>query len=315
MKISLIVPVYNVAPYLHRCLDSCINQNLDKSEYEIVVINDGSTDNSLAIINEYLKENSSIVLIDKENGGLSSARNAGLKIAKGDFVWFIDSDDWIQENCLKKIVDALYTSKAQVLTYVPKGSDGTKTFDFTPSRNLSNKVVVSGLELFESGYCYPYSGAQFYVFRRSFLLDNNLFFYEGILFEDLLFTARMMSKLQRCFYVDANYYYYYLREGSISKSKASFKKANDHILIARELANHIGEEQNQTDYILYRNIAMCILGIYIQWGDLCKKEQKLIRNNFFSIGAPWLRSIMKSGGIKYILPLVLLFLRIHVKFK
>ena len=114
IAITLIVPVYNVEKYLVRCLDSCLHQDLDEDEYEIIAVNDGSYDGSLKLLKEYANRYRNIVLIDKPNGGLSSARNAGLERARGNFIWFVDSDDWIAENCLKtvcRLFDCLlYTS-------------------------------------------------------------------------------------------------------------------------------------------------------------------------------------------------------------
>lgn len=314
MKISLIIPVYNVASYLRRCLDSCFDQNLDESDYEVIVVNDGSTDNSLEIIKTYLNQHSNMLLIDKENGGLSSARNSGLRNAKGEFVWFIDSDDWIKINCLKEIVDVLSKSNAEVLTFVAKGSDGKCMFDFSPCRKLESNQIVDGLGLYKAGYFYPYSGAPFYVFKRSFLENNNLSFYEGILFEDLLFCARMMSVLNSCIYVNANYYYYYSRNGSISKSSASVKKAFDHIIIAKELANLVEKKKKQNDYVLYVNIAMSILGIYVLWFQLYSDERRQIRNLFISQNF-WLRSIVKSRSFRYLIPYVLLKFNLHIRIK
>ena len=103
--ISIIVPVYNTAKYLKRCLDSIINQKFDNINYEIIVVNDASTDNSLEIINEYLKNDNRIILIDKkENQGLSEARNSGIEIAQGEYILHIDSDDWIEDNYIYDMV-------------------------------------------------------------------------------------------------------------------------------------------------------------------------------------------------------------------
>lgn len=105
MVFSIIIPVYNVERYLRQCLDSCLDQDIPKSEYEIIIVNDGSPDNSQVIINEYALLYDNICVINKSNGGLSTARNAGLSIAKGNFIWFVDSDDSIVSNSLKYIYD------------------------------------------------------------------------------------------------------------------------------------------------------------------------------------------------------------------
>src|SRR5699024_7703741 len=97
--LSIIVPVYNTEKYIETCLESLLNQDIDKSMYEIICVNDGSTDGSLAILKEYAKQYDNVVLIDKENEGVSIARNIGLEKARGDYVWFIDADDWVARQC------------------------------------------------------------------------------------------------------------------------------------------------------------------------------------------------------------------------
>ena len=99
--VSIIVPVYNVEKYLRECLESIINQTFQ--DIEIICVNDGSTDNSRKILTEYAQTDSRIKITDKENGGLSSARNAGLKIAQGEFISFIDSDDWVDKTMIEKL--------------------------------------------------------------------------------------------------------------------------------------------------------------------------------------------------------------------
>ena len=118
MKLSIIIPVYNVERYLRQCLDSCLDQDIPKTEYEIIIVNDGSPDNSQVIINEYALLYDNICVINKSNGGLSTARNAGLSIAKGNLIWFVDSDDSIVSNSLKYIYDIFKENpKLDLLTF------------------------------------------------------------------------------------------------------------------------------------------------------------------------------------------------------
>lgn len=100
MFLSFVVPVYNTEKYLPECLDSLLEQDIPKEEYEIICVNDGSTDNSLEILHAYQEKFPNIVVIDKENSGVAMARNAGMDAAKGDYIWFVDSDDFIQMNIL-----------------------------------------------------------------------------------------------------------------------------------------------------------------------------------------------------------------------
>ena len=106
MKLSIVIPVYNVEKYVSECLDSCLEQNVDITDYEIIIVNDGSTDNSANLINLYAKQ-SNIIIINQENLGLSAARNAGIKIAKGEYIWIVDSDDWIEPGILIRILLAI----------------------------------------------------------------------------------------------------------------------------------------------------------------------------------------------------------------
>ena len=115
MRLSIIVPVYNVALYLSKCLSSLVHQNIDINDFEILVLNDGSTDNSQSIINHFALKYSNIRVFHHPNMGLSGTRNRGLKEAKGDYVWFVDSDDWLEDNCLKDILDTL-TGNPDVLS-------------------------------------------------------------------------------------------------------------------------------------------------------------------------------------------------------
>ena len=93
MKLSIIIPVYNVEKFITRCLHSCVSQNLSINEFEIVVVNDGTRDNSMKFVSQFAEEYSNISIINQENKGLSAARNRGLSVAKGDYVWFVDSDE------------------------------------------------------------------------------------------------------------------------------------------------------------------------------------------------------------------------------
>lgn len=105
MFLSIIIPVYNMEKYLKQCLDSCLNQNLDYKEYELICINDGSEDKSLAILQEYASQYPNIVVIDQKNQGVSAARNNGISRASADYIWFVDSDDMIKPNCLQVLKD------------------------------------------------------------------------------------------------------------------------------------------------------------------------------------------------------------------
>lgn len=112
IKVSIIVPIYNVEKYLKRCLDSLVNQTLN--DIEIICINDGSTDGSLEILNEYGRRDDRIVIINQENSGLSATRNKGIDIAKGQFIGFVDSDDWVSKDYFEKLYNSAIQNEAEI---------------------------------------------------------------------------------------------------------------------------------------------------------------------------------------------------------
>ncbi|MDC9723357.1 MAG: glycosyltransferase family 2 protein [Urechidicola sp.] len=107
MILSIVIPVYNVEEYIEKCLVSCSNQDISKNDYELIVVNDGSPDKSLEICERLLPSIENMTIVSQENRDLSGARNTGLKYAKGNYVWFVDSDDWLEENCLDEIISRI----------------------------------------------------------------------------------------------------------------------------------------------------------------------------------------------------------------
>ena len=295
MKLSIIVPVYNVEAYLPQCLESCLHQNIESSEYEIIIVNDGSPDNSSIIISEYCKEYSNIVVIDKKNGGLSSARNAGLKIAKGDYVWFVDSDDWIEDNCLSDIISLVekHVDVVAFNTFIHKSEKISKVM-----RNLSSQVEYEGGSVFNKSFIYPYSGAQFFLFNRNFLISKGLNFKEGIYYEDLLFTSEVLSVAKTCVAHYTPCYHYRLRENSITTSSLSDKKIID-MFSVMDSQHEWAQTIQECDH-------------YVMAGAICKTANSLFRRFILKVPknerSKWLQELKKreywkqyvsiAGGLK-----------------
>lgn len=233
LKLSIIIPVYNVEPYLARCLDSCLKQNIPADEYEIIVVNDGSTDHSVAIVESYIQRFSNVRLVNRDNGGLSAARNTGLKEAKGEYVWFVDSDDWIEPNVLKELTERVYKHELDVLCINlqlyydngrvepyrvnhPAGEEVCNGYDFICNVNMPPAAVCG-------------------IYRRLYLLNNGFWFLEGVLHEDMDFTPRVYCKAERILFYDRSIYNYYQREGSIMKSVRNVKRCRDLLTICDHL--------------------------------------------------------------------------------
>lgn len=233
LKLSIIIPVYNVEKYIGNCLDSCLAQDLPKEEYEIVVVDDGSPDNSSAIVEEYIQKNQNIRLIHRENGGLSAARNTGLKAANGKYVWFVDSDDWIEGNCLKFLIGFAEDNNLDVLCFGLQlvHHDGRKTA-YNIRHEESGKIYKG--EEFICKVRMP-SAAWVALYKKSYLNYSGLFFMEGILHEDQEFTPRVYSLARSIAFVNKVIYNYNQRDGGIMKSNRDKQRAIDLLKVANSL--------------------------------------------------------------------------------
>lgn len=313
-KISIIIPVYNVEKYLSHCLDSCLEQDLPKSEYEIIIVNDGSPDRSQEIIDSYASKHENIIAIIKENGGLSSARNAGLKIAKGEYIWFVDSDDSIKENCLSEIYKLISEQNIECLTfnYFYKNENENKLK--TKVRNLKNHTIYNGLDLYHKGWIFPFSAVQFYIFKHQYIIDNALSFHEGIIAEDWLFTIQSYLKLQKCLYVNKEYYNYYIHGNSISNSGNDYRKGHDDIIICKQIYNQIKNTENKRHYIIYSSICQMLNSIYNHWRHTSGNNSQKLRKNTLSTKF-WITAIMRSHKFQYLIIYILLKTNIKIKLR
>lgn len=244
------MPSYNVEQYITDCLASCVNQNFSKDDYEIIVINDGSKDSTLDVVNKFIEENqtTNIRVVSQENSGLSATRNRGVQLAEGDYVWFVDSDDWIADGSIQDINDVIVKNNKPDLVVLNTilRKDGV---DSVIERNLPSEVG-SGEYIYNNSYIFPYSGAPFYVYKRSFLTDNDLSFKVGIYFEDCLFTPIVLSIAERCCYYSKPAYIYRLRENSITTSSISEKKLYDSITVAEALKDRLSDSRSKYKGVL-----------------------------------------------------------------
>lgn len=233
MKLSLIIPVYNVENYIQKCINSCLNQNIPLSDYEIIIVNDGSKDNSLQIAEELANCHSNIKIISQQNQGLSASRNNGLKIAKGDYVWFIDSDDWIEPNILKSLLSYTYKNQLDVLCFNLQLVYENGIIEPYIINYKNEKQIFTDNSFVTHVKMPPASVLALY--KRSFLKDNNLFFMEGILHEDNEFTPKVYTLAKRISFLNIVAYNYLQRSGSIMKSDQSKRRAVDFLKIADSL--------------------------------------------------------------------------------
>lgn len=262
-KVSIIIPVYNTEKYLDECLLSAENQTYEN--IEMICVNDGSKDNSLKILNEHAKKDKRIKIIDQENRGLSGARNAGMKAASGEFIYFLDSDDLLLPYAMEKSVELLQKHSADVLNFDVDGVkydekvDLSKYFyddDLFSTRVCKLKKGQNPFKLFKTRTITVWS----FVYRRSFLVDNNVWFKEEIrVNEDILFTFLVKSCLKKMV-KDKNigYLYRYNRPNSIMNlDYKNIAKRLDSLLITfhelilnKDRCEFLGSNKYLLDYIL-----------------------------------------------------------------
>lgn len=309
IKLSIIIPVYKVEKFIEKCLKSIFEQDIDLDNYEVIVVNDGTPDKSMDIVHMFAEDYDNLHILNQENKGLSVARNNGFKIARGEYIWFIDSDDWIKENSLGKIYGLLKNKNVEVLAFNIFIATDEDTRICGNERKLKNGNFYDGPTLFKKGFVYPFSGAQFYIYNHHFLKKNKMFFKEGVYFEDLLFTAKIFTILERCLFVSESFYYYYMRNGSITQSKSSPKKVKDLLKISQSLFDLLPYTQKYRKIIIYSIIAKITKAFYTKWKELEDNERKELRKRFLKMNI-WMYSITKSLKLKYILLYILIYYNI-----
>ncbi len=252
MFFSVIVPVYNVEQYLHKCLDSILEQSF--LDWEAICINDGSVDGSLMILEDYNIRDSRFKVISQANGGLSSARNTGLNASQGEYVIFLDSDDWLEPNALEVIARNL------------KGEDvlcfsGRRFFEqeesFCQPDQLKDCSYSSGMTYYNENALlhrdFAFVCVVLRAYKRSLLFTNNLFFKEGIFHEDNLFTPQVCYFAKTIRVIDECLYDYRVRANSITTT-TNPKRLSDLLGTANELAAFFVSKNDFDKTTVYRAI-------------------------------------------------------------
>lgn len=270
IKLSIIVPIYKVEIYLRKCVDSLLSQDLPRDEYEIILVDDGSPDGCPAICDAYAKEQKNLRVIHQLNSGLSAARNKGIKSAVGEYVQFVDSDDYLEPNVLSFLVGKMEAEELDVLRF--NYQNVNEQYEVFEPNKVSKPFVdyrngVSDGPSFLSerlGFgCYAWQ----FIIRKDIL--NNCLFKEGIYFEDTEWTPRMLKKAKRVTSIERIVYNYLVRQGSITKAVNKDKKRK--VLESRyQLIDSLQEQMLEVDDSRWLNgmIANTTLAII---GDISKE--------------------------------------------
>lgn len=237
MKLSIIVPVFNVEDYIRPCLESILRQGLSDDYYEIIIVNDGTTDRSMEVITDMIEAQHNIQVIEQENQGVSIARNRGLQKASGDYILFIDSDDLLIDDSLPFLLNKAIVSKADLVV-----ADFLKMYDEQIEKFLNKSFIQkdghtqkkTGKELFLQDlnpyYCHVWRT----MYRRDFLNQNNLSFTPHICYEDILFTHQCYLKANLCLKVNWDFIIYRKGHTSITSS-LNIKKSKDYCIVISKI--------------------------------------------------------------------------------
>ena len=260
--LSIIVPIYNVEQYLEECLDSLVLQDIPSSEYEIICVNDGSTDKSGEILDTYAQKYNNIVVVHKENGGVSSARNCGIDKAIGKYIWFIDSDDFIMPNSLTDIVSKLRNNNYDRVQIYPYAfSDKEADFEL-------NKISVSMTQPQYKNFLWTQ------ILRKNIITDNNVYFDVKISYaEDAIFMIQIKHLLKNSFRMDRVIYFYRLRENSLMGQNIGKKIESriNGIIVCDEISKgkRFGDSVS-AEYFKYLSLSIALTNIL----ELNKRERK-----------------------------------------
>lgn len=268
-KVSVIVPIYNVEKYLEKCINSLLSQTLE--DIQIILVNDGSKDNSGNIAKECEKNNKNrIIYVEKENGGLSDARNYGLKYATGDFIAFLDSDDYIEKNAYEEMYNKAIEENADYVECdfiweFPNKIRVDKQYPYKNKKEMLSFVRVVAWNK---------------LIKRQLITDNNLEFPKGLRYEDVEFTYKLIPFVNKFAYVNKPFIHYVQREGSIANVQnertAEIFTVLDNVIEFYKKNNIYEKYRDELEY----NYARYLLCSSLK--RMCKIKDKTIRKKLLT---------------------------------
>lgn len=232
-KISIIVPVYNVAEYLGKCVESILNQTF--VDFELILVNDGSKDKSGEICDEYAEKDSRVKVIHGKNAGLSVARNTGINAARGEYIGFVDSDDWIEPDMYEALYESCALSKSEISIIGMRevSEEGKTLIEYIP-------VHVNLREILKRAYAWNK------LFKRELFVNNNLYFIEGKCYEDLELIPKLFITCNKVTNVNKVGYNYLKRRGSITSDRN--EKILDNLWAYTQIKKYLLDEKVYLEY-------------------------------------------------------------------
>lgn len=249
--ITIIIPIYNVGPFVKDCLKSVFSQSY-KGQIECILIDDCGTDDSMVTVQNLIKNYSGSIIFKvlhhKTNRGLSAARNTGIDAATGDYLFFLDSDDELPSNCIKDLVEGTYGKKIDIIAGNFEICGGSRTIIKDYKQNVfysNNTDEIIKYYTDEKLYMMAWNK----LVRRSFIIENNLYFKEGIIHEDVLWSLLVINHASSLHIISTSTYFYNMRDGSITNSMSLRKSFDSWIIIIDEFEKSIlnGNVKNTKD--------------------------------------------------------------------
>ncbi len=319
MKLSIIVPVYNTGNYLKKCLNSLVNQTLD--DIEIIIVNDGSTDNSEEIIKKYeLDYKDKIVFINKKNGGQGSARNIGVKRATGDYIGFVDSDDFVDKNMFKDMYEEA----------IKKGSDivicGISNYyeknKLTSEVHLNLQRDTSVKEAFIKSVPSVVNK----IYKRNLIISNEILFDENIWYEDFPYSMQLIVNANKINYIDKCYYYYFHRLRSTMHNENIEKnldilKAFDILVQYLKEINKYKEYEDEINFLVLKEIYIATINRILRTSNKRKDKNIVIKKikeytcNFSLKNNKYFKTLTFNYKLSYYLIKLKMYFMINLLFK
>ncbi len=282
--ISVIIPVYNVEEYLSECIDSVLNQTYEN--YEIILVNDGSTDSSGEICDEYVEKDERITVIHQKNGGPSITRNTGLENANGKYIYFLDSDDYIENNSLELLVNTAESNNADLVFFDAHSfaDDGSEIKQgYVIKGNYESKSGYDILTELHNNKDYHCSVVLLFI-KCSLLNDNKIRFLESAYCsEDMLFTYKVFCSSQRTAQCKNTLYHRRYRSCSIvtsTKSQRHFRSCRDVYKEIRDFSKKIGKTG---DYMATEYTVRCAFNALDTYKKIPKEEQTMCKKEYTSL--------------------------------
>lgn len=295
-SLSIIIPMYKVEDYIAECLQSILRQDYRKIgfDYELILVDDGSPDNCVKVAQSILSR-LPYKLIRQSNQGLSMARNAGLEVATGEFVWFVDADDWISDDSFSALVGIDTTDLDAIAINARDAVEGAvPRIDFGDTAGS----VVSGLEALMSdkfSYCGPFT-----IYRREFLNRHSLRFFPGVFHEDNEFTPRAYYYARRIYQLDRVLYHVRINMQSITRC-VNPKRYFDLLTVASRLSEFcLSQVEKHYRYVFSRCIGLTLNSVLDGVGKVEADTKAELQKRFLAEKSLW-KHFIKSGKPKYII--------------